>query len=73
MRNLAHAALALMLAATAVTAFAADAPGPQVCRGDARKLCAGAKPGGGGGWREVRECLRSHADKFSAECRGRQS
>jgi len=72
MRNLAHAALALMFAATAVTAFAADAPGPQVCRGDARKLCAGAKPGGSSGRREMLECQRSHADKFSAECHGRK-
>ncbi len=107
-----RALCALLLAAAAVGAFAADAPatpaapGAQACQADARKLCAGQRPGGGrilgclkqheselsegckaalpkleqcaqeaqqacGGKsrREMRECMRSHADQFSAECR----
>jgi hypothetical protein len=39
----------------------------QQCAKEVQTIC------GGSGRREVRECLRSHADKFSAECRGRQS
>jgi hypothetical protein len=104
------ALLALLLATLSAASFAsdaADAPGRQACQADARKLCAGERPGGGrvlgclkqheselsaacqavlpslqrcaqevksvcggSGRREMRECLRSHADQLSPECRG---
>lgn len=42
-------------------------PALQQCAKELQTICASS------GRREVRECLRSHADKFSAECRGHQS
>jgi Cysteine rich repeat len=104
--TLLQGALALLLAAFASAGLAADAPAAQACQADVRKLCPGARPGGGRvlgclkereaelsadckaalpalqrcaqevktvcgsqGRRELRECLRSKSDQFSAECR----
>ncbi|MGD9835231.1 MAG: hypothetical protein AB7U92_20955 [Piscinibacter sp.] len=60
----ARSLLALWLAASASAGFAADAPGIQACQADARKLCPGARPGGG----RVLGCLKEREAELSAGC-----
>lgn len=60
-----QAALALLLAASASPGIAADAPGAQACQADVRKLCPGARPGGG----RVLGCLKEREAELSAGCR----
>ena len=57
------AALTLVLASAA--AFAADEPGPQACRADAKKVCNGTKPGGG----RLLACLKQHEAELSPDCK----
>lgn len=54
----------LLLAASAAAGFAADAPAAQACQADARKLCPGARPGGG----RVLGCLKEREAELSAGC-----
>jgi hypothetical protein len=57
------AALTLVLASA--TTFAADAPGSQACRADAKKVCTGVQPGGG----RVLICLKQHEAELSPDCK----
>ncbi len=64
------AAGAALLASTALTAFAADAPAAdgalaQACKGDVETLCAGVKPGEG----RIAACLRQNRSKLSDGCK----
>lgn len=61
MKTLAALAIGLAFA----TAFAADVPGPQACRADAQKVCAGVQPGGG----RVLDCLTQHEAELSPDCK----
>lgn len=64
----ARSLLALWLAASATIGFAADpadAPGAQACQADARKLCPGARPGGG----RVLGCLKEREAELSERCK----
>jgi hypothetical protein len=54
----------------AMTTFADDAPPPHggpmaACKPDVQTLCADVQRGGG----RIMECLKSHADKVSPECK----
>lgn len=55
-------AAGLALALLLPWAHAADS---NACRADARKLCAGEKPGGG----RVVACLQSHETELSTDCK----
>jgi hypothetical protein len=53
-----------------MAAFADDAPPPRggamaACRQDVQTLCADVQRGGG----RIMECLNSHADKLSPDCK----
>lgn len=61
----ARALAAMLLAAFAAPGFAADAPGAQACQADARKLCPGARPGGG----RVLGCLKKREAELSEPCK----
>lgn len=64
----ARALIALGLAACATIGFAADpadTPGGQACQADARKLCPGARPGGG----RVLGCLKERETELSERCK----
>jgi len=57
--------VALALGLAAASTFAADAAGPQACRADAKKVCAGTQPGGG----RVLACLKEHEAELSPDCK----
>lgn len=56
--------LSLLLATLGGASLAADAAGPQACQADARKLCAGERPGGG----RMLGCLKRHESDLSPAC-----
>lgn len=60
-----HLLAAALLATCAGTALAADAPLAQACQADAKKLCPGARPGGG----RVLGCLKQREAELSADCK----
>jgi hypothetical protein len=63
-RRVPLAGLMLALLWFAQPAAAIERAAMQVCRADARKLCAGVHPGGG----RIAACLRENESKLSSPC-----